>query len=335
MTRDFIHADPPRGVFIVGAGGGGDVVQTIPLANFFRRLGVEKIVLGEINVKWWDRPGFIPIGAELTPLDWFSPGDRLGEDAVRVQPTTRTTNGTGANAPLFEAEVARVSGLPTYVMSISNGQAGFAQACRDIMAEHELDTFVVVDVGADAFFTGTETTVQSPLADAYAIATATDLGGIYALTGYGCDAELSLDSLRDNMAKVMHAGGYLGAYGLTPTDVAQLDDVLAAFPDEEVEVWPRNAAKGVLGHRIVKGWWSVEVTALAAVNLFFEAAALEKVNPCPGLIRGTASLADSEQRIMAETAVVPETLLPEAISMPAAGFAQRESVTGQSGRDVR
>lgn len=317
MTRSLLDDPVPGGALIVGCGGGGDIVQTLPVLRYLRRLGVERFVLGEIAVKWWDRPGHVPLGCEVTPLEWYAPTRRIGKHVTTVLPETRLTAGIGARAPLFEAAVRRVSGVETVAFSIEGGERGFTAACQDVMAAHDLDLFVTVDIGADALFSGEETTVQSPLADAVSVATAVELDGIYALTGYGCDAELPMAHLQRNTARVMAAGGYLGAHGLTPADVAQLSEVLADFPDEEVENWPRDAARGRLGQHFSKTWWSMEVTPLAAVTLFFDPRAVASVNPIPPLLTGTETLREAEEVILSQTCLIPETRVPSAIQVPA------------------
>lgn len=316
MTDALFDREPAGGALVVGCGGGGDVVQTIPVVNYLRRLGVERFVVGEIAIKWWDRPGRVPLGGERTPLEWYEPATRHGPHVVEIDASTRLTAGIGAGAPLFEAEVARVTGLPAMAFSLDGGCRGFVDSCRAVMAAHALDLFVTVDIGADAFFTGEETTVQSPLADACSIAAAVALDGVYGVTGFGCDAEMPAAHLQRNVARVMADGGYLGAHGLTPTDVAALSDALTAFPDEEVEIWPRDAARGRLGTHFCKTWWAIEVTPLAAITMFFDPAALARINPIPGLIEATESLAAVEQAILDGTCLVPETRLPEALQIP-------------------
>jgi hypothetical protein len=301
---------------LVGCGGGGDIVQTLALRNYLERLGIRRFVLGEIAVKWWDRPGRIPLGGEITPLSWYQDAELLHDQAVLVTADTRLNQGLGAGKPLYEAEVARVSGLPTVAFDISAGSLGFTDACAAVMHRFDLDLFVTVDIGADVFFSGDETTVQSPLADAFSINCACELDGYYALVGYGCDAEMPAAHLERNVARVMESGGYLGAHGLTPRDVDDLARVLDAFPDEPVEIWPRDAARGRLGTHYCKGWWAIHVSPLAAVMLFFDPAPIAELNPIPRLVAGTATALEAEDLILANTPLVPETRLPKLLEVP-------------------
>lgn len=118
------------------------------------------------------------------------------------------------------------------------------------------------------------------------------------------------------MASVMAAGGYLGAHGLTPRDVEALTRILEPFPDEQVEIWPREAARGRLGTHYCKGWWAIDVSPLAAVTMFFDPHALATLNPVPGLVVGTRSLIEAEEAVIANTNVIPETRLPLALRVP-------------------
>ena len=74
--------------------------------------------------------------------------------------------------------------------------------------------------------------------------------------------------LDQNVGNVMQAGGYLGAHGLTPQDVSDLTRILDHFPNEAIEMWPRDAALGKLGTHFSKGLWYMYVSPLAAVTMF-------------------------------------------------------------------
>ena len=42
---------------LAGCGGGGDIMNTIPVMNLLKKLGVEKFVLADIGCKWWEFNG--------------------------------------------------------------------------------------------------------------------------------------------------------------------------------------------------------------------------------------------------------------------------------------
>jgi hypothetical protein len=179
-----------KGVFILGCGGGGDIIQTIPVMNYLRHLGVEQFVLGEYCIKWWDKPGFVPFGCEIINLDRLQPSVRLNDNAVLVNADTIIERGDSEVQPessqgtaLYEAVVAKETGMPVVSINVANGAQGILSGIKDVMEKYDLDTFITVDIGADAFYTGEETSVQSPLADAFSLYVADQLNGYYALTG--------------------------------------------------------------------------------------------------------------------------------------------------------
>jgi hypothetical protein len=46
---------------------------------------------------------------------------------------------------------------------------------------------------------------------------------VFGLVGFGCDGEFPNEDSEANIATVMAAGGFLGAYGLTQADVRDIE----------------------------------------------------------------------------------------------------------------
>jgi hypothetical protein len=305
-----------QGAFLLGCGGGGDIIQTIPIMNYLRQFGLERFVLGDYAIKWWDKPGQISMGCEVLSLDWLQPADRIDPDVAIISPETRVLAGIGQGRTIHETIITQEFGIPTVSISLAGGAQGVLAAVQEVMRHFNLTLFMVVDIGADSFYSGKETTVLSPLADAISIFVAREVGGLFALAGYGCDAEIPARHLDQNVARVMQAGGFLGGHGLTPQDVADLSRILDQFPNEMVEQWPRDAARGKLGTQYCKGWWPIEVTPLAAVTLFFDPAAIMEVNPLPAVLGNTHSLLEAEEQILKGFNIWPETRLPALVEAP-------------------
>ncbi len=301
---------------LIGCGGGGDIIQTIPAMNFLRRLGVERFVLGDYAIKWWSQPGYLALGCEVVDLDWLHPAERIHEDVAVISPSTRLQAGLGKGQPLHEAVIRERLGVTTVSISLAHSVKGVLSGIEAIQHRFDLPLLMFVDIGADSFYSGQETTVISPLADAISLAVAQQKGAPLGLSGYGCDAEMPLVHLNQNVGRVMQRGGFLGAYGLTPQDVADLRCVLEAFPYEEVEQWTYQAALGNLGSHYCKGWWVIEVTPLAAVILFFDARIVCQINPLPAILADTTSLQEAEERLIQQFALIPETRLPPLMEAP-------------------
>lgn len=311
-------AQDATSVLLAGCGGGGDIIQTIPVMNYLRLLGVERFCLVDIGVKWWEMHGEMAFGCEVLSLDWLTPSKRVGEHVALIKPDTQITEGRGKGEPLHEAVITRELDVPTAVISLRDGLPGVREGVAALISHFAVDLFVTVDIGADSFFSGEETTVQSPLVDAISLEVASSLTipSVFGVTGYGCDAEMPLSHLNRNVGVAMKEGAYLGAYGLTQKDVADVDRVLAEFPGEAVEIWPFEAARGKLGTQYCKQLWAIEVLPLAAVTLFFDPQVIvEHVNPLPNALSSSGTLEEAEGIIM-EHGLWPETRLPQMIPAP-------------------
>ena len=99
-----------------------------------------------------------------------------------------------------------------------------------------------------------------------ALSTPTMLG-VY---GWGSDGELTPAELDGSLATVADAGGLLGAWGLTPRTLAELDDLLAVVETEASRL-PVEAARGDLGERTIRdGDRTLRLTAASVGTLYFD-----------------------------------------------------------------
>lgn len=308
-----------KSVLLSGCGGGGDIMQTLSLLNLCKGLGVERVVLAELACMWWEFDGQMALGGEAMKLEWVQPNEKVGDCAVLLSPDSKVTGGFGKNNYLHANLIKKiVPDIPVALVTIRKGVPGVMQGFRDLIEKFGCELFITCDTGADAFFTGTETQVQSPLCDAFSILAASELGipGVYGVVGFGGDAELPLQDLIKNMGLVMKKGGFLGAHGLTQEDLALIEQVLQYIPYEEVEKWPYEAAKGNLGIHYCKRLWSVEITPAAAVTFFFDADTMREVNPLVNALKDTKTLQEAEEILMRDWNLFAETRLPLVIPAP-------------------
>ena len=221
-------------VLIAGCGGGGDLVQSVSIMNYAKTLGVKHIALATISVNWW---GTFADGCEVFDLGWFQPSERLNENLVRILPETRLVGGMGAGNPTYEIAMAQTFDVPIYGISLRNGLPGVKHALEIIAKEHDCQLFISADIGSDTFFTGEETQVCSPLIDAFSVICASEMSipGVYALNGYGGDAEMHIAHLNRNVGECMRRGGFLGASGLTQKDVLDLQKIFDIIGPDDVE----------------------------------------------------------------------------------------------------
>lgn len=302
-------------VLIAGCGGGGDMVQSVSIMNHARRLGVKKICIATISVNWW---GEFSDGCEVYDLDWFVPSQRISHTLARILPETKLTGGRGADKPTYETALAQVFDVPVYAIGLDKGLPGVRSALDEIVKENGCQLFITADIGSDAFFTGEETQVCSPLIDAMSILCASemDIPGVYALNGYGGDAEMHMTHLDRNVGAAMRAGGFLGAGGIAQQDVADLEKVFAIMGPDDVEEWPVRAARGELGVFYCKRLWGMERIPAAAVTFYFDPDVLCELNPAIEAIRGTQTLQQAEDAIWEKCGILSETRLALELDYP-------------------
>ena len=309
--------------FLLGIGGGGDIIQTIPIYNYLTSLGVEKVYLAGVSCEWWSDEGTAvsdkPFTCILKPTVYDV---KEIQGAKLVSPHLALVDGQsevrGRKTPeMLVAEMFDVQGA---VLGVGDSPAELAKELDKALEELDVDLFIGMDVGSDSFFSGEDEVKmpRTPLVDFISLGVMTKLSipTFYGLAGYGCDGELELDDLERNIGKVMRADGFLGAYGLSQQDAADIFKICDQFPDP-VEKWPAVAAKGELGaHRMMltEPWGTtVRLSPLTAVTLFFDPQVLvEEVATAVKKIRDAGSLKEAED-ILLKMNVLPETRLVDVV----------------------
>ena len=304
---------------IIGVGGGGDVIQSIPVGNYLRLLGVGEIIVGGVGSAWWmpegdpvsRDPAVMTFGptvyevAELAPSREWTPG------IVGVESASNHKGRRPAEAVLADL----LPGTP-FVAGLTRGVVGLRDALAALIAARGIDLVVGVDIGSDSFHDGTEVVrAQTSLIDFMTIGALTQLEVpvVYALAGYGADNEMRLEELDARVGRVMKAGGYLGAMGLSHRDVDEMLVACARYPDP-IEHYAALAARGEFGYRKVQTatpWGhAVKITPLAAVILFFDPRIMVQ-ECCRGVaaLQGTRSLAEAEEIYATVLGQIPETRL--------------------------
>jgi len=312
-----------RRALIIGVGGGGDVIQSIPVANHLRLLGVGEILVGGVGSCWWMPDGH-PVSQDASAMT-YGPIVFDVTELTDSQPWTKQIVGVSSSShwhgrqPAEAVLADRLGGTP-FVAGLTHGAAGLRDNLRQLVAERGIDLVVGVDIGSDSFHDGTETLgAQTSLIDFLSIGALSqlDVPVVYALAGYGADGEMQIEELDARVSRVMAAGGFLGAIGLTQRDVVEMLDACALYPDP-IEHYAALAARGEFGLRRVQTCtpWGipVRITPMAAMILFFDPAVMIE-QACRGVaaLRHTTSLAEAERIYAEELGELPETRLAPVI----------------------
>lgn len=313
-------ASGAKRALILGVGGGGDIIQGIPVAHLMRQLGLERIYLGGVACQWWTPDGN-PLASEwgqavmgptLYDVDELT-------DSTALAPYIRQVTASSAVGGRRPCEAYLADMLPADVVFVAGqtgGAAGLGEGLGELVAREQIDLVVGVDIGSDTFFDGGNAMpAKTSLVDFLSLAAilSLDVPSFYGMAGYGCDGEMPLEELDERVARVMAAGGYVDAIGITQRDAAVMEQACERYGDP-VEPMAYRAARGDHGWKNVwtHGPWgtAVKVTPLAAVMLLFDPATMAAVNSTgiTALAQST-SLAEAERIFRDELGQYPESLL--------------------------
>jgi hypothetical protein len=306
---------------IMGVGGGGDVILGVPLANYLTLLGSEKIYLGGVSSQWWNPSGgsrlenfvLAPLVYDVAQLD----------NAELWQPMLSHVNPASTfdgNRPA-EAAVSEVVPWDVIIGGLSNGVVGLRDSLNKFIADEGIDLFIGADIGAHSFHDGKET--SPPFTSLVSMMTLSamiqlDCPSLYAFAGYTVDAEMEIEELDERIGRIMQAGGFLGAYGITQKDVQDYLKACKAFPDP-IEPLVARAAQGELGLvqvPVISPWGRrAHITPLAAIYLFLDPKIMvETVSTCVKALMDTKSIAEAETIYYEVVGLFPETWTPRVIN---------------------
>jgi hypothetical protein len=249
---------------VIGVGGGADVVGSLATRRFleFARL---KVVLGGLP---WEQPSIDPEPGPRT-LDDISNVRVLHERVWLANAETKMRSGVR----FAESRMAEILGEEVLLVDINGGVQGIVAGLERAMEVLGADLLVGVDAGGDSLASGAEAGLRSPLADAMLLAafTAMEDSGravIWSVFGYGSDGELSPDEIESALAHVAREGGLLGAWGLTPQIVDELEMVIARVPTE-ASALPVRCARGATGMTLVRNSL-VRQTPIASLTFYLD-----------------------------------------------------------------
>ncbi len=275
---------------IVGIGGGGDVVSTIPTARLLELFGVD-IVLGGViwvPVPRDDRPG----PRSLDELEQVEP---VQERIARVSSDSTTVDGIS----LAEAKVAKLTGDEVLALDITGGVNPLSRSLDAYCQDTGTDLVIGVDAGGDALAVGDEPGLRSPLTDAIGLAVLADLDcdSLLGVIGFGSDGELTQSELTEAVGTLAAAGALLGAWGITPRIKTELERILSEVETEASRL-PVEAAAGRFGEqRIRDGRRRATVTPMAPITYYFDPSQVANRSKVTELVRGATDVADAADRL--------------------------------------
>ena len=255
---------------VIGVGGGGDVVGALATARFLEFCGV-RFTLGGLS---WERYVYDP-----------KPGPRTLREIENVRglhPRVGLANAstqTDYGVIFAESRMAEVLGRDVLLVDINGGPDEVAEGLQAAAKALGADMFVGVDVGGDSLASGGEAGLRSPLADSIMLAAFAELEArgqrtLWGIFGYGSDGELTTDEVEARLSAVAKAGGFLGAWALTPKVVAELEEVIKHVRTEASAV-PVECARGAWGEKTIRqDYRTVKLTPLTTLTFYLSSSVL-------------------------------------------------------------
>lgn len=284
----------PKRAFVFGMGGGGDIVSTIPVANFLKLFEFEVIHGGVL----WDRLIIDPKPGPRA-IEELENMEKLNEVLAFVNENTRTNYGVKPNLARSAKYLGKVVAL-----DITKGVKKLGRGLEEFILENRIGLVIGVDAGGDAIAIGYESGVRSPLADALSVAVLNEIGGIVAVSGIGGDGELKFEELMLNISGLFRNGGFLGCSSITAEDCTEMLKLCEEVLTEASKI-PIMAYNGELGLKKIRKGRTVLITPLSALIFYFKADEVFEINETARLIRDAKNLEEAN-RILNKNGITTE-----------------------------
>jgi len=193
-------------VLVIGIGGGGDIVGTIPLAQHLVALGAHPVLAGLT----WKRKSHDGIGRPRRRDEFVGCAD--GNDVIwLVTKDTRLRDELVINGSThIESAIARNCEYDVAAINPTKGSKAITAGLLEFIAQQHIDDIIGIDIGGDMLCNGDESTLRSPICDQVMLRALSDIDNtIVGVSGLGTDGEITLQDFSTRFETLKHA--YLGA----------------------------------------------------------------------------------------------------------------------------
>ncbi len=278
---------------LIGIGGGGDIVGTLPTAGLLSMFGVDYL-LGGLP---WERSTIDPVPGPRR-FEEIKNADKLNDVVWYCGKDTATSTGVF----FAESKASEVLGVRTLLIDINQGPVTTAKGIIDAAERLGVDLIVGIDVGGDAIATGAEKGILSPLADSIMIASLYEVGRkirtVIGVLGFGSDGELTIPELESSVKRIAGHGGIMGSWGITPDVLGVMEKLIEAVPTEASR-YPVKYARGEFeGSRIRSGTKFINLNFSSTVTIYIDPAVLfEKVSVLARLVAKCTSIENANSSL--------------------------------------
>ncbi len=276
-----------RSYLVLAAGGGGDVVSAVLLANILMRHGYR----AHVGTVIWERFVVDPVPGPAR-LDEIREPIRRGDHYLVIDGDAYMNRG-GRRIRFQAARVADYVEDGIAVFELEGGVAGYARGVSEYIRDHGVEAVIGIDVGGDILAKGDEENLWSPLMDSATLALLSLFrDSILAVHSPGADGELSQNYVLERISMVYRKGGGLGARGLTKDDADLLEKLTSKAITEAGRI-PLLAFKGYYGWYPIRGGTRrVFVSPVNTITFFMYASKAYSLSPPAEMIRMTDSFTE-------------------------------------------
>lgn len=280
-----------RKALLIGIGGGGDVVGTLPTAGLLELFGIECILAGLP----WERSVIDPVPGPRT-YDQLVNAEKINDGIWICTKDTKTNTGVR----FAESGISGVLGKDTLLVDITPGAAKISEYIIDAAGKLNVDLVIGIDVGGDSLATGSEKGILSPLADSTMIAAfyklRKDINSFLGIFGLGSDGELTIDEMEHSLKLLAQDGGIIGSWGLTKNSIKLMNEVVEVVPTEASRTPVRYAEGKFQKTTIRSGTVKVDLNFSSTSTVYVDTAVhYEKVSALSRAVAESPDLMESKK----------------------------------------
>ena len=276
---------------LIGIGGGGDIVGTLPTAGLLELFDTEYVLAGLP----WERSVIDPVPGPRTYGEIVN-CEKINEGVWYCNKDTKTSTGV-----LFaESGISKVFGTRTLLIDATVGAENIAKYLLDAANKLGVDLIIGIDVGGDAIAVGTEEGILSPLADSTMIAALynirNDVNTIMGMFGFGSDGELTLSELENSLSLLAQNKGVLGSWGITQKPIELMNRVMEVVPTEASRSPVRYAEGKFKATTIRSGTVKVDLNFSSTSTIYIDVEVMfEKVSELARAVANSPDLMESKK----------------------------------------
>jgi hypothetical protein len=288
---------------VFGIGGGGDIVSTVPTANFLKGFGFE-VLHGSIV---WDRIVVDP-----------KPGPRSLEELQNIEiyndviafASEKTVTAYGVKPTV--ARAAKYLGNVVAV-DITKGVGRLSKGILEFVEDNGVSIIIGLDGGGDAISIGYESGIKSPLADSICVAALSEIkGSIIGVFGFGSDGELRLEELMLNISELLKLKAFLGITAMNEEDYELMSEITKEVVTEASRI-PLMAYEGEFGIKKIRTSRTVLITPLSILTLFFDTKGVFEINKAAKIVKEAKNI-DEANELLNRAGILTELDYERAVS---------------------